>query len=248
MHYILLLVKIIMERKNKTYNTINERYHGITRSEVTELLQHYQLCARNKPSQSRGPLQPIVVNNLWERVQIDLIDMRADPDGEYHWILHIRDHFSKYSSAYPLKSKESTEVANILMMWIGQFGPPRILQCDNGFKGEVLVIIEYHGITLIRGCPRHPQTQGLIEQANTVLKQKIRMPKAKSGDNRWVQILPIVILAMNQQIHSTTGYSPYEVVFKQKVHYLSGRLSPILDANNEEVEDEQEEDEQEEDE
>ncbi|KAF8428744.1 hypothetical protein EV426DRAFT_677359 [Tirmania nivea] len=63
------------------------------------------------------------------------------------------------------------------------------------------------------------------------------MAKAKSGDNRWVQFLPIVILAMNQQIHSTTGYSPYEVVFKQKVYHLPNHLSTILDANNEEVED-----------
>jgi len=84
---------------------------------VVELLQHRQLCVRNKPSQSRGPLQPIIVNNLWERVQIDLIDMRADPDGEYQCILHIRDHFSKFSCAYPLKSKESMEVAMDWSIW-----------------------------------------------------------------------------------------------------------------------------------
>jgi len=169
---------------------------------VVELLQHCQLCARNKPSQSRGPLQPIIVNNLWEQVQIDLIDMRADPDGEYQWILHIRDHFSKFSCAYPLKSKESMEVAIALMVWIGQFGPPKILQCDNGneFKGEVLRIVESYRITLIHGRPRHPQTQGLIEQANAVLKQKIRIAKAKTGVNRWRQFLPMVILAMNQQV------------------------------------------------
>ncbi|KAF8416602.1 hypothetical protein EV426DRAFT_721720 [Tirmania nivea] len=50
---------------------------------------------------------------------------------------------------------------------------------------------------------------------------------------------------MNQQIHSTTGYSPYEVVFKQKVHDLPARLSQILDENDDYDEDEQEEDEQE---
>ena len=122
------------------------------------------------------------MNSLWERVQLDLIDMQDDPD-EYQWILHIRDYYSNYSCAYPLKSKESSEVAAALTMWIGQFGPPKILQYDNSneFKEELLHVVEYHGISLIRGRPCHPQTQGLIEQANAVLKQNI---KAKIGQNR----------------------------------------------------------------
>lgn len=166
------------------------------------LLQHCQICARNKPSQTRGPLQPIVVNNLWERIQIDLIDMRADPDKEYHWILHIRDHFSKFSSAYPLRKKESTQVADRLMMWIGQFGPPKILHCDNGseFKGALLTLVKQFGINLLHGRPRSPQTQGLIEQANAVLKQKLRVYKARTGRNAWVQGLPLCILSMNKQV------------------------------------------------
>jgi len=60
-------------------------------------------------------LQPIIINNL---VQIDLTDLRVDPDGKYQWILHIRDQFSKYSCAHPLKSKESVKVAMALIVWI----------------------------------------------------------------------------------------------------------------------------------
>ncbi|KAF8415398.1 hypothetical protein EV426DRAFT_701992 [Tirmania nivea] len=46
---------------------------------------------------------------------------------------------------------------------------------------------------------------------------------------------------MNQQIHLTTGYNLYELIFKQKVYYLPGCLSSILDANDKEVEDDDEE-------
>jgi len=101
-------------------------------------LWHCQLRGHNKPSQSHG---------------------------QYQWILHIRDHFGKYSCAYPLKSEESMEGAIALMVWVGQFGPSKILRCRNGneFKGEALHIVESYGITLIYGCPQHPQAQGLIE-------------------------------------------------------------------------------------
>jgi len=56
---------------------------------LVALLRHCQPHGRNKPSQSRG---------------------------QYEWILHIRDHFSKYSCAYPIKSKESMEGAIALMV------------------------------------------------------------------------------------------------------------------------------------
>jgi len=102
---------------------------------LVELLRHCQLRGRNKLSQSQG---------------------------QYEWILHIRDYFSKYSYAYPLKSKESMEGAIAVM---ASFGLSKILRCGDGneFKGEALCIVESYGITLIYGCPRHPQTQGLIE-------------------------------------------------------------------------------------
>ena len=30
---------------------------------------------------------------------VDFIDMRENPDGKYYWILHTRDHFSKFIAA-----------------------------------------------------------------------------------------------------------------------------------------------------
>jgi len=58
--------------------------------------------------------------------------------GQCQWILHIRDYFSKYSYAYPLKSKESMEGAIALIVWVGQFGPSKIVRCGNGNKFKLL--------------------------------------------------------------------------------------------------------------
>ena len=74
--------------------------------------------------------------------------MSTTPDGEYKWILHIVDHFLKFSSSFALKSKHAIEVAEKLALWIGLFGPPHILQCDNGteFKDAVLLLLKKYGI------------------------------------------------------------------------------------------------------
>lgn len=92
------------------------------------------------------------------------------------WILYLKDHFSKVSFFYALSDKISAGVAKCVGQWIGMFGVPKIIQCDNGseLKGVLLILLKKDGIKIINGRPRHPQTQGLVEQANGIMKAKLR--------------------------------------------------------------------------
>jgi hypothetical protein len=223
--------------RTKTFHDINERFYGITRQEVEFLLKHCSTCARNKSKSTRAPLQPIPVHSLFERVQVDLMDFRNQPDGEYKWILHIVDHFSKYSWTFPLRTKSAEEVASHLATWIGFFGPPRLLHSDNGteFKGSLLLLAKQYGIQILHGRPRHPQSQGLVEKANGTFKMKLRAWCQDSGSTEWSKALPEIALSMNRQRHSTTATSPYQVVFKQRMRL--NRLS-FEDRLNAEVQEE----------
>jgi hypothetical protein len=96
-------------------------------------------CALNRPAATKAPLHPIVTERAWERVQVDLIDMRHEPSGQYKWILHIKDHFSKYTQLYALKSKHADRIAKKFARFIGAFLPPKIVQADNGKVGLILI-------------------------------------------------------------------------------------------------------------
>ncbi|KFZ23265.1 hypothetical protein V502_02250 [Pseudogymnoascus sp. VKM F-4520 (FW-2644)] len=113
----------------------------------------------------KAPLVPIVTERAWEWVEIDLIYMRHEPSGQFKWILHIKDHFSKYTQLYPLKSKHAELIAEAFALFIAAFLPPNIVQADNGkeFKGALLILLRKYGIQVINGAPRSPQTQGLPE-------------------------------------------------------------------------------------
>jgi len=102
--------------------------------------------------------------------------MRATPHNGYSWILHIKDHFSKFSFLYALHDKTPAGVAKCIAKWLGTVGISKIIQCDNGkeFKGGLLILLKKYGIKILNGRPRHPQTQGLVEQANGVIKTKLR--------------------------------------------------------------------------
>ena len=202
--------------RDQTWAEIDRKYYGITKKEVAFLLEHCATCAKTRSAKTAAPLEAIIVKELWERLQIDHIDFRH-LGQKYKWCLHIRDHFSKFSAAYPMETKESESVALHLGGFIGIFGIPGILQCDNGteFKGACDQLVKHHGIPVVHSKPRTPQTNGLIEQANGVLKSIILAWMTEMVSTEWWLALPEALLSMNRQVHSTTGKSPYEIVFKQ---------------------------------
>ncbi|KFY75310.1 hypothetical protein V499_04706 [Pseudogymnoascus sp. VKM F-103] len=200
-------LKLLHAGRNKVWPTIKQKYYGIKREDVEFILKRF----------------PIISGRAWERVQIDLIDMRHEPSGQYKWILHIKDHFSKYTQLYPLKSKHAEPIAECFAQFIAAFLPPKIMQADNGkeFKGALLLLLRKYGIQVVNGAPRSPQTQGLVEQANGVVENKLRAWKMDHGSTEWKDGLLEVTLAMNTQIHSTIGCAPAELLFRERSSYIN---------------------------
>jgi transposase InsO family protein len=206
----------------KTWATIQQKYYGITRQEVAFVIKLCKNCALNRPATTKAPLVPIITGRAWERVQIDLIDMRHEPSGQFKWILHIKDHFSKYTQLYPLKSKHAEPISAAFAQFIAAFLPPKIMQADNGkeFKGALLILLRKYGIQIVNGAPRSPQTQGLVEQANGVVESKLRAWKMDNGSTEWADGILEVTLAMNTQKHSTIGCAPAELLFRERTSFI----------------------------
>jgi hypothetical protein len=57
-------------------------------------------------------------SNALKRVQVDLIDMREESDDKYKWILHVKNHFSKMSFLWLLRSKRVVNVAYAMISWL----------------------------------------------------------------------------------------------------------------------------------
>jgi len=58
----------------------------------------------------------------------------------------------------------------------------------------------------------HPQTDGQTEVVNRTLSQLLRALIQKNLKS-WEECLPFVELAYNRTVHSTTGFSPFEIVY-----------------------------------
>ena len=111
-----------------------------------------------------------------QRIQIDPRDFSSHADQDFKYILHARDHFSEFSWAFHLKSKCTAEVATHLSQLLCMFGPARILQSDNGQEFTAKVITElqqiWPGLVIIYGRPRHPQSQGKLNNSLLQISDK----------------------------------------------------------------------------
>lgn len=182
----------------------------------------------NRQHITRAPLQPIVVTEVLGRVQADLIDMRTKPNDEHVWILHLKDHFSKFSMLYALTSKRASEITYYISLFVRHLGIPGILQYDNGreFKGALLLFLKKHNIRLVNGRPRTPGTQGLVEQANAVVKDKITKWQAVNGSGNWASALTEICDAINDQTHESlpAGVTPMQLMFFRKPNSRKTRI------------------------
>jgi hypothetical protein len=152
---------------------------------------------------------------------VDLIDLSFDSDGEFKYICHVRDHFTRFSWARALTSKRAVEVAAYLFDLFHFLGSsPTILQSDNGKEfcaGVIKELMElWPTLKLINGRPRHPQSQGLVERANGILQQKLGKWKENTGRSDWSFGLKFVISAMNNSWCRSHKKTPYELVYGDK--------------------------------
>lgn len=219
----------------ESYYTILGYVHGSHDKMRHEVAQHYYwipsiiidiyltcrvACQLRKPVKIHVVSTAILSLGFLTRLQMDLIDLQTPLDGEYQWILHCRDHFSKYSWAFPMKTKEARFIAEHLLSLFYQFGPCKILQSDNGKEFTAQVIkdlkITWSGIVFINDCPRHLQSQGLVERGNATLCDILENFMADRNTTHWTICLLPVIYSMNTSLAREVNMAPYEIVFGQK--------------------------------
>jgi transposase InsO family protein len=227
---------------------LSNQYAYLPRRFVELYVTRCTTCCTRKSFPTPVSGKPIVTKGFLHRVQIDLVSFESIPDGKYRYIAHLRDHFTRFSWTCALSSKEASEVAAFLFSVFTVFGPPLILQSDNGREFTAQVIYELIGlwkeIHIINGRPRHPQSQGSVENSNKTLKQSISKWMEDHSRSDWSIGLPTITCkryakcfclfslhnavffldAMNIRRSEPTGHTPYALVFGQQPLRYFGML------------------------
>ena len=111
-------------------------------------------------------------------------------------------------------------MADALMdIWLPRYGFPMFLHSDQGKEFDNTMIhklSELLGTVKTKTTPFHPRSDGLVERFN------ITLLVSREHDN-WDDLLPFMMLAYNTTVHTTTGFTPYRLVFGEECN-LPGNL------------------------
>lgn len=171
-------------------------------------------CQRyNVVQKGYNPLMSIVAEYPWDHVQIDLVGPLPKSEEGHEYFLTYVDLMSALTLLRPLKTKDMQAVTEVLWQIFAEYGPPKIVQADNGseFVNKLLSqLLQTLGIEQRLITAYHPRANGLVERTNGVashLLKKIMM----SDHGHWQKYLPAVQMAMNLRVQERTGSSPFTV-------------------------------------
>ena len=165
--------------------------------------------------QVRAPLHPVVSQYPFEILALDYLSLGRVNDA-FPYILVITDLFSRYAVAVP--TKDQTAQTTVKALWrhvIQLFGCPERILTDRGgaFESELVrELCRVYGCTKSRTTPYHPQGNGACERFNQTLLGLLNTLD-QEGQAQWVDRLPYLLQAYNNTPHSSTGLTPFYVLY-----------------------------------
>jgi hypothetical protein len=208
---------------NRTYDRIKQftTWPGM-KQELEDYIRKCDICQRNKITQNktRMPMKITTTPELvWDKCALDIVGpLNQTVDGN-KYVLTFQDELSKYTLAIPIVQQDAMTVARALVEEIVlKFGIPQSILTDQGsnFMSEVFGnVCKLLKIKRIKCTAYRPQTNGALERTHRVLVEYLRCFIFDDQIN-WDRWLSYATFVFNTTPHTSTGFTPHELLFGRK--------------------------------
>lgn len=195
---------------------------------VWDFVAKCQVCRLAKPS-TEGTKAPTGQYRNPQRIgrvlSIDLVGpLPASKVVKHMYIIVCVDAFSRYVFTKSITRANSQAIIDFLLKDIFyRFDTPKVIITDNGKQFISQVFEEFlkkHKIRHETTPFYHPQAN-MVEATNKSIKTMLRSTLMESHQDHvdWAGNLPFVTMVANTTSHSSTGHSPFYIVFgREKMH------------------------------
>ena len=187
---------------------------------VRTLTKSCLTCRKNKQTRKDQNTAP---NEKWgEELSYPFHTVHNDHKGPLNPMsegkrrcLVVLDAFSRFIQVYPVKLTDATHTIEVMSIFITSFGILQKLVYDQGtsfmVKDFSTFFLEF-GITHAPRTKWAPWTNVKVEIQNKRLSRHFRCYLSEAGNN-WAKLARQFAFAHNTAVNSSTGTTPYEIVF-----------------------------------
>ena len=165
------------------------------------------------------PLQSQVTFEPFEKWGMDFLGPINPPSKQRSYIIVCIDYLTKWVETNAIKAATEEKVAEFLRENIFyKYAYPRELVTDQGSQFTSNLIedfLAHHKIKHKTFTPYHPQANGQVEVTNRAL-EGILTKVVSSSRKDWADRLVEATWTYNTTWKTTTGFTPYEVVYGKK--------------------------------
>lgn len=180
---------------------------------VASIINSCDTCKKMK--YDRKPLKPeLQLSQTQTKPFQELFIDTFSIEGKYY--LTVVDAFSKLGQAIEINTRSTPEVVRALLKYFSMYGTPSRISCDPGveFNNSLLKeLLEFYKIQLHIGTPHNPNSMGIVERFHSTVIEIYRIAKYEQKITDAASVMTYAIMSYNHTIHSTTGLTPFEVVF-----------------------------------
>ena len=208
----------------RTYNNLARTHwwKGM-QQQTASVIAACMACDMQKaaPLPPQAELRPHAVRWVWFRVHSDLFGPLAPSPEGYTYAFVAVDSFSGALFLIPLTDKTAASTARAARSLMGYLGPPAEWMTDGGgeWAGAFLEALEDNRVVHLTTSPNMPQSNGMAERGVQTTKAMLSrtLTEQNGSPANWADLLPSVMLAYNCSKHSSTGFSPYNLLFGREV-------------------------------
>lgn len=189
--------------------------------DIKEYVNSCAICERTKNGRhTRAPLQITSVGEkAFDHVYIDYMGPVISSEAGHTYIFVATCDLTKYSIAIPTMGHTAAITADCFMKEIIlRFGFPSMVTSDRGaeFLSELFTELNKRlNIKQISTTPYHPSSN-IVERQNRNLNQYLRAYVDKKPQI-WASLLPYATFAYNITTHTSTGQSPFQLLYGREV-------------------------------
>ena len=200
------------------------QWHNM-RKDIEDVLKSCHICLRcdygkkiHLPLKLREePTDP------FQEVLIDFLDGLPNNPFGYISLFTMMDRASRLTHAILIKRKRDYEICEIFYNeWVCKYGMPRLIICDNDSlftSNKFKEFIDSIGSEIHYSLPHVAKGHGRLERFHKEFNEQLRKVKLLRGD--WIKMIPMIVFTYNSTKNSTTGYSPFEIIYGRNLPFGS---------------------------